>query len=70
MWYFERFDHCKSLVTYQDNYTETHRFDHLVKTSRLRYEVGVKDIWCEFRWKIIVCRAVAFSECVDRSPHG
>ena len=25
MWYFERFDLCKSLVTYQNNYTERER---------------------------------------------
>ena len=48
MWYFERFDHCNSLVTYQDNYTETHRFDHLEELGDYRYEVGVKDVWCEF----------------------
>ena len=36
MWYFERFDHCKSLVTYQNNYTEAHRFDRLVRTWRER----------------------------------
>ena len=52
MWYFEKFDHCKSLVTCQDNYTETLRFDRLVGTWRLqirsgRYEVGVKDVWRE-----------------------
>ena len=33
---FERFDHCIRLVTYQDNYTETHRLDRLVKTWRLQ----------------------------------
>ena len=31
MWRFERFDHCRSLVTYQDNYIETPRFDRLDK---------------------------------------
>ena len=36
MWYFERFDHCKSLVTYQDNYTEIHRSDRLIRTQRER----------------------------------
>ena len=30
MWHFERFDHCRSLVNYQDSYTETPRFDRLV----------------------------------------
>ena len=40
MWYFERFDHCKSLVTYQDSYTETHRFDRPVRTWRLQIRSG------------------------------
>ena len=45
MWYFERFDLCKSLVTYKDNYTETHRFDHLVKErERERDCVGMETI--------------------------
>ena len=32
--------------------------------------MGVKDIWCEFWWKIIFYMAVALSESVDSSPHG
>ena len=40
MWYFEKFDHCRSLVTYQDNYTEIPRFDRLVRTWRLQIQNG------------------------------
>ena len=35
MWYFERFDLCKSSVTYQNNYTETQREREYVSAKLL-----------------------------------
>ena len=34
IWHFERFDHCRSSVTYQDNYVDTPRFDRLIHNGR------------------------------------
>jgi len=42
MWHFERFDHCRSLITHQDNYTETPWFDRLVSTLRLHTKCALK----------------------------
>ena len=40
MCYFEKFHHGKSLATYQNNYTEIHRYDRSVKLWRLQIQSG------------------------------
>ena len=47
MWHYERFDYCRRLITYQDNYTGIPQFDRLVRTWRLQVQTFVKDVWCE-----------------------
>ena len=40
----------------------------LQKLGDYRYKEGVKDVWCQFGWKIVIYSTVAFGECVYRSP--